>query len=98
MNQFQNFDTAISQELNKLSASSLDNATTAAQMAKALSEKDWPDARLIRLRDAIDSELANKAEQRAKRDQLQNFKLSILQLAKEYGISFSEIVAIMKGA
>lgn len=92
------FDNAFSNELSKINRPTIDNANTTSQMARAISESDWSDARLLRLKDAIDNELNHRAAQHEKQAQLQQFKLAIIQLAKEYGTSFSDIVSHLKAS
>lgn len=74
---------------------SLEHARTQAQMTGYLSSLDYSLKRLQLLQSAVNDLVEKKQSDRVKQEKLQTYKTKIFNLAKQYGLSYSEVLTIM---
>ncbi|ABE55309.1 conserved hypothetical protein [Shewanella denitrificans OS217] len=74
---------------------SLEHARTQAQMTGYLSSLDYSLKRLQLLQSAVNDLVEKKQSDRVKQEKLQTYKTKIFNLAKQYGLSYSEVLSIM---
>jgi hypothetical protein len=74
---------------------SLEHARTQAQMTGYLSSLDYSLKRLQLLQSAVNDLVEKKQSDRVKQEKIQTYKTKIFNLAKQYGLSYSEVLTIM---
>jgi cupin superfamily acireductone dioxygenase involved in methionine salvage len=74
---------------------SLEHARTQAQMTGYLSSLDYSLKRLQLLQNAVNDLVEQKRSDQVKQEKIQTYKTKIFNLAKQYGISYSDVLTIM---
>jgi hypothetical protein len=74
---------------------SLEHARTQAQMTGYLSSLDYSLKRLQLLQSAVNDLVEKKRSDQLKQEKIQTFKSKIFNLAKQYGLSYAEVLTIM---
>ncbi len=80
----------------KKQTSGLDTARSASQMKSYLQSLDYSYKRLTTLQAVINELVSEKEENLAKQENLQTYKTKIINLSRDYGISFDDVVDVMR--
>ncbi len=80
----------------KKQTSGLDNARSASQMKSYLKSLDYSYKRLTTLQSVVDELVNEQEESFAKQENLQTYKTKIINLSRNYGISFDDVVEVMR--
>lgn len=76
-------------------SSELSQARTHAQMEKCLKTLDFNLRRLLILQEVVDNLVDEERTSLARKEHIQTFKTKVINLSREYGISYEQVLAIM---
>ncbi|MBB1267982.1 hypothetical protein [Shewanella sp. SR44-3] len=82
-------------DFEKRTNNSLEHARTQAQMTGYLSSLDYSMKRLQLLQSAVNDMVEKKQSEQIKQEKVQTYKTKIFNLAKQYDISYAEVLSIM---
>ncbi|MCG9696540.1 hypothetical protein [Shewanella sp. Isolate11] len=80
----------------KKQTSGLDTARNLSQMKSYLKSLDYSYKRLTTLQTAINELVSEEQEDLAKQENIQTYKTKIINLSRVYGISFDDVVEVMR--
>lgn len=84
-------------DFEKRTNTSLEHARTQAQMTNFLSGLDYSIKRLQLLQAAVNELVESKHHDRIKQEKTQTFKTKVINLSREYHLSYAEVLEIMNG-
>jgi hypothetical protein len=82
-------------DFEKRTTTSLADARTQAQMTACLSGLDYSAKRLELLQNAVNAMVEDKRHGRLKQEKIQTFKTKIINLSREYQISYAQVLEVM---
>ncbi|GIU33923.1 hypothetical protein [Shewanella sp. MBTL60-112-B2] len=81
---------------DKKNSSDLEQARNKTQMLKYIDSLDFSLRRLLILQEAVNEQVEKEKKLIAQKESIQTYKTKIINLSRQYNLSYDEVVQIMK--